>query len=241
MKSKIQNPMDLLQNVYKLKLLTDIYKVKLHSNLTYLLISYRCGFHDWLNGISTAVSQARTGSMGCLQQFFRAWRDVYNSISGADWFNGMSTTIFRAHRDVYNSISGADWFNGMSTTTFQSSTRCLQLSQARTGSMRCLQQSFRAQRDVYNSISGADWFSIFSKSWTDYEFKTKICDAMDSKQCSVKTPFFCQFTMIWEVSRKAVSFHPNNFILNQSIPTILLLSIPTTFVFIRVLTRNPLR
>ena len=57
---------------------------------------------DWLNGMSTAVSQARTGSMGCLQQ------------------------PFRAQRDVYSSILGVDWFNGMSTTTFQSSTGCLQ-------------------------------------------------------------------------------------------------------------------
>ena len=120
-------------------------------------------------------------------------------------------------------------------------------SQAQISFVECLQHPFRAQWDVYGSLSGAD--GLHGTSTTAFQssagcllwISKRNCDAMDSKCLSMKTTLFCQNTSIWEVSSLVASWLPKNLISILKISIIALLSIPTTFVCIQVLTRNPLR
>ena len=65
MKSKIQNSMDLLQNVYILKPFMDVYILEPHPNLTYLLISNVCNINSGIR--TTLLFASRADSLvGCL-------------------------------------------------------------------------------------------------------------------------------------------------------------------------------
>ena len=59
--------------------------------------------------------------------------------------------------------------------------------------------------------------------------------------CPVETPFFGWNTPVWEVSRWAASCVPKNLRFFLKILIVGVESIATTFVWIQVLTRNPLR